>query len=43
MKIIPKPVRIEPASADREQIRAMFDRYAPYRAIAAYAPDGLAG
>ncbi len=41
MRIIPKPVRMEPASADREQIRAMFDRCAPYRAIAAYAPGGL--
>jgi len=41
MKCIPTPVRIEPAFADREQIRAMFERYAPYRAIASYAPEGL--
>jgi 3-methyladenine DNA glycosylase/8-oxoguanine DNA glycosylase len=31
MKAMPKPVRIEPAFADREQIRAMFERYSPYR------------
>jgi hypothetical protein len=41
MRLIPKPVRIEPAFADREKIRAMFARYAPYRALAAYAPQGL--
>jgi hypothetical protein len=41
MRPIPRPVRIEPAFADREQIRAMFKRYAPYRAIAAYSPGGL--
>jgi hypothetical protein len=37
----PKPIRIEPAFADREQIRAMFIRNAPYRALAAYAPEGI--
>ena len=36
-----KPIRIEPAFEDREQIRAMFERYAPYRALASYAPEGL--
>jgi hypothetical protein len=41
MKLIPKPTRIEPAFEDREQIRAMFERYAPYRAVAAYAPEGV--
>jgi hypothetical protein len=41
MKLTPKPVRIEPAFDDREQIRAMFERYAPYRALAAYAPEGI--
>jgi hypothetical protein len=41
MKLNPKPIRIEPAYEDREQIRAMFARYAPYRALAAYAPEGL--
>ena len=41
MKFIPKPIRIEPAFDDPEQIRAMFERYAPYRALAAYAPKGL--
>jgi hypothetical protein len=28
MKLNPKPVRIEPVFGDREQIRAMFERYA---------------
>lgn len=41
MKVNPKPIRIEPAYEDREEIRAMFERYAPYRALAAYAPEGL--
>jgi len=41
VRFIPKPIRIEPAFDDREQIRAMFERYAPYRALAAYAPEGL--
>lgn len=36
-----KPIRIEPAFDDREEIRAMFERYAPYRALAAYAPEGI--
>ena len=34
-----KPIRIEPAFDEPEQIRAMFERYAPYRAIAAYLPQ----
>jgi len=41
MKLIPKPIRIEPAFEDREQIRSMFERFAPYRAVAAYAPQGV--
>jgi hypothetical protein len=41
MKLNPRPIRIEPAFVDREQIRAMFERYAPYRAVAAYAPEGV--
>jgi hypothetical protein len=41
MKLNPKPVRIEPAFGDREQIRVMLERHAPYRALAAYAPEGL--
>jgi hypothetical protein len=41
MKLSHKPIRIEPAFEDREQIRAMFERYAPYRALAAYAPEGV--
>jgi hypothetical protein len=41
MKRMPKPIRIEPAFDDREQIRAMFERYAPYRALASYAPEGI--
>ena len=36
-----KPIRIEPAFEDREQIRAMLERHAPYRALATYAPDGI--
>lgn len=36
-----KPIRIEPAFVDREQIRAMFERYAPYRALEAYGVRGL--
>jgi hypothetical protein len=39
MRHIPKPIRIEPAFDDREQIRAMFERHAPYPAIAAYLPQ----
>ena len=41
MKPIPKPIRIEPAFDNREHIRAMFERHAPYRALAAYAPEGI--
>ena len=41
MTSIVKPIRIEPAFDDREQIRAMFERHAPYRALATYAPDGI--
>jgi hypothetical protein len=37
-----QPIRIEPAFDDRQQVRAMFERYAPYRALAAYCPEGLA-
>ena len=36
-----KPIRIEPAFENREQIRAMFERYAPYQALASYAPEGI--
>lgn len=36
-----KPIRIEPAFDDREQIRAMFERCAPYPTIATYAPEGV--
>src|SRR5215469_17477681 len=36
-----QPIRIEPAYDDREPIRAMFERCAPYRALAAYAPEGI--
>ena len=39
MNLNPKPIRIEPAFADREQVRAMFMRNSPYRALAAYAPE----
>src|SRR5579863_7759314 len=41
MKRILNPVRVEPAFDNREQIRAMFARHAPYRALATYAPGGL--
>jgi hypothetical protein len=41
VRFIPEPIRIEPAFDDREQIRPMFERNAPYRAIAAYAPEGV--
>jgi hypothetical protein len=37
---IAKPIRIEPAFCDRRFVRALFDRYAPYRAAAAYLPAG---
>jgi hypothetical protein len=36
---IPKPMRIEAAFDDRAVIRTLFERHAPYRAMAAYAPD----
>ena len=41
MTPIPKAIRIEPAFDDTEQIRSMFERNAPYRALAAYAPEGI--
>jgi hypothetical protein len=37
---IAKPLRIEPAFDNRHFVRALFDRYAPYRAVAAYLPAG---
>jgi len=37
---VAKPIRVEGAFADPEFIRALFDRHAPYRAVAAYLPDG---
>lgn len=36
-----KPIRIDPAFDDPQQIRAMFTRYAPSWAVASYAPDGV--
>jgi hypothetical protein len=39
-RLIAKPIRIEPAFEDRGFVRALFDRHAPYRAVAAYLPDG---
>jgi hypothetical protein len=41
MTFTPRPIRIEPAFDDPKQIRVMFERHAPYRAVAAYAPEGL--
>ena len=37
---IAKPIRIEPTFDDRGFVRALFDRHGPYRAVAAYLPDG---
>ena len=37
---IARPIRIEPAFDNREVVRTLFDRHAPYRAVAAYLPDG---
>jgi len=39
MQFIAKPMRIQPAFEDHALIRTLFERHAPYRAIAAYAPD----
>jgi hypothetical protein len=36
-----KPIRIEPAFDDREQIRKLFERHSPYRALATYSPEGV--
>jgi hypothetical protein len=41
MTVMITPLRIEPAFDDREQIRGMFARYAPYRNIAFYGPNGM--
>lgn len=41
MTTIGKPIRIQPAFDKPEQILAMFVQYAPYRAVAAYAPEGV--
>jgi hypothetical protein len=41
MTLAVRPFRIEPAFDCREQIREMFARHAPYRALAAYAPEGI--
>ena len=41
MTSIGQPTRIEPAFDAPEQIRAMFERHAPYRAVATYAPEGV--
>jgi hypothetical protein len=39
MTFIAKPIRIDPAFDEPEQIRAMFERQAPYPAVAAYGLD----
>jgi hypothetical protein len=39
MKFNAKVVRIAPAFEDREMVRAMFARHAPYRALATYIPE----
>jgi len=41
MRFNPKPIRIKPAFDDPGRIRAMFERYAPYPALATYAPEGI--
>src|SRR6516162_6393991 len=41
MTRVPRTILIKPAFDDREQIRAMFARQAPYRTIATYAPEGI--
>jgi hypothetical protein len=41
MTIIPNAIRIEPAFDEPQQVRDMFERHAPYRALAAYAPEGV--
>jgi hypothetical protein len=41
MTSISKPIRIEPAFDNPEQIRLMFERHAPYRTLATYAPEGI--
>ena len=43
MTFVNKPICIEPAFDDPEQVRDMFERYAPYRPIAAYGLDGVFG
>jgi hypothetical protein len=41
MTFVVKPIRIEPAFDDPEQIRDMFERLGPYRPIAAYGLEGV--
>jgi hypothetical protein len=41
MTSISKPIRIEPAFDNPEQIRLMFERHAPYRTLATYAHEGI--
>ncbi len=41
MTLIAKPIRIEPAFDEPGQVRDMFERHAPYRALAAYIPDSV--
>lgn len=43
MIFVNKPIRIEPAFDHPGQVRDMFERYAPYRTLAAYAMDGNFG
>lgn len=41
MTLVNKTIRIEPAFDYPEQVRHMFERYAPYHTLAAYAMDGV--
>jgi len=41
MTLISKMIRIEPAFENPGQICSMFERNAPYRAVASYAPGGV--
>jgi hypothetical protein len=40
MERIARPVRIEPAFADRERVRSLFYDCAPYPVLGVYVPDG---
>lgn len=41
MRHVARPIRIEPAFEDREYVRSLFDRHAPYPTMAAYIPNEI--